>query len=98
MAFAIKEDISLWNYGTSTSYSLWFYYIRVKNGYPDKVIESIAEISVLKVELVCASLKKFTACLSVISTSVHCEVNSLSYEQMIENFPVFLLNLFREEL
>jgi len=62
------------------------------------MIESIPEISILEVEFVSAGLKKFTACLSVISTSVHCEVNSLSYEQMIENFPVFLLNLFREEL
>jgi hypothetical protein len=69
----------------------------IKLNYPNKVIESIAKVSILKIELMCKRIKKFTASLSIISVSVHRKINCFPDEYMIETFPTILLNFFREE-
>jgi hypothetical protein len=62
------------------------------------VVESVTEVSILKIVLLSARLQQLTASLLVVATSVHGEVNGLPDEQMTENFPSTLLDLFGQEI
>ena len=61
------------------------------------MIESVAEVSILKIVLLSACLQQLAASLLVVPTFVHSEVNSFSDEQMAENFPSTLLDLIGQE-
>ena len=61
------------------------------------MVESVPEVSILKIVLLSARLQQLTASLLVVATSVHGEVNGLPDEQMTENFPSSLFDLFRQE-
>lgn len=62
------------------------------------MVESVAEISILKIVLLSARLQQLAANLLVVSTSVNGEVNGFPDEQMTENFPSSLFDLFRQEI
>ena len=61
------------------------------------MVESVPEVSILKIVLLSAGLQQLAASLLVVPTSVHSEVNGFSDEKMAENFPSMLLDLFGQE-